>query len=64
MEIPKVFIYAEKWFHDASVTSPIKRSFELASKSRGWEVQSWPYGHDLVRECRENVIAFLLQQAN
>ena len=62
--IPKVFIYAEKWFHDPSVTSPIKRSFDLASKSRGWHVQSWPYGHDLVRECKEKVIALLLQEAN
>jgi pimeloyl-ACP methyl ester carboxylesterase len=62
--IPKVFIFAEKWFYDTSVTSPLKRSFDLASKSEGWEVQSWPYGHDLVRECKERVIALLLDQAN
>lgn len=60
--IPKVFVFAEKWFHDPTVISPIKRSYDLANQSPGWELHSWPFGHDLVRECKEKVIDLLLQQ--
>ena len=59
-EISKIFIFAEKWFHNPSVISPIKRSFDLASQTVGWELSSWPYGHDLVRECKEKVVELLL----
>lgn len=59
--VPKVFVFAEKWFHDPAIISPIKRSYELAMQTPGWETQSWPHGHDLVRECKEKVIDLLLK---
>ena len=58
----KIFVFAEKWFHDPQVVSPIKPSFELASQMQGWELQTWPFGHDLVREAPDEVIKLLLQQ--
>lgn len=62
--IEKIFIFAEKWFHNPEVISPIKRSYELASQTPGWELHVWPYGHDLVREAPEFVLKLLLEHAD
>lgn len=60
--LKKIFVFAEKWFHNPEITSPIKPSFELASQTPGWELQSWPFGHDLVREAPTQVSKLILDQ--
>lgn len=62
--IEKVFVFAEKWFHDPTVDSPIRLSFDRAKKDQGWTTHSWPYGHDLVREAPEKLLQFLLENLN
>lgn len=62
-QIEKIFVFAEKWFHNPESISPIRRSYEQAQRSVGWETLSWPFGHDLVRECPEMVVELLLHQA-
>ena len=59
----KVFIYAEKWVHIPDVKSPLERSFTLAKTMPGWQTQSWPYGHDLIREARAEVLQLLITVA-
>lgn len=59
--IEKIFVFAEKWFHDPAVISPIKRSFDRASNDSGWTTHSWANGHDLVREVPAEVAALLLE---
>lgn len=58
--IEKIFVFAEKWFHDPNIQSPIKRSFDRARSGAGWTTLSWSNGHDLVREAAEQV-AFLIR---
>ena len=59
--IEKVFVFAEKWFHDPNVDSPIRRSFERAKNDAGWTTHSWPFGHDLVRETPDKVAGLILE---
>ena len=59
----KVFIFAEKWFGDPSVTSPIAKSRDLALSTPGWTVHSWPFGHDLVRDAGPAVLDVVLAEA-
>ncbi len=61
--LSKVFVFAEKWFGDPSVLSPIKRSYDNATKDPGWRTHSWPNGHDLVREDAQKVAEFLVAEA-
>lgn len=61
-ELEKVFVFAEKWFHDPSVISPIKASFIRASNDPGWATHSWPFGHDLVKEARAKVAELILNE--
>jgi hypothetical protein len=60
--LDKVFIYAEKWFHDPAVVSPLRQSFLSASGAVGWRVESWPFGHDLIREASTEVAELLLRE--
>jgi hypothetical protein len=62
-ELDKVFIFATEWFHDATVPSPIRPSYEKAQVGNGWRVEAWPFGHDLVREAPERVTELLLHEA-
>lgn len=59
--LEKIFVFAEKWFHDPSVTSPIEKSYKRALVDSGWTTHSWPFGHDLVREAGEQVAAIILE---
>ena len=59
--LDKVFVFAEKWFHDPSVTSPIEASYIRTSADPGWSAQKWPFGHDLVREAPNEVAQLILQ---
>jgi pimeloyl-ACP methyl ester carboxylesterase len=58
--LEKVFVFAEKWFHDPAVKSPIEASFIRASQDPGWSTHTWPFGHDLVREAPQEVIDLVL----
>jgi pimeloyl-ACP methyl ester carboxylesterase len=58
--LDKVFIYAEKWFHNPAVVSPLRHSFLSASGALGWRVESWPFGHDLIREASQEVAKLLI----
>ena len=60
--VAKVFVFAEKWFHDPAVESPIKKSYLRAQSGKGWTTQSWPNGHDLLREDVSRVLDLLLQE--
>ena len=62
--LEKVFVFAEKWFHDPSVKSPIEASYIRASSSLGWATQVWPFGHDLVREAGAQVADLILQESS
>lgn len=62
-ELDKVFIFATEWFHDANVPSPIRPSYEKAQAGKGWRVDAWPFGHDLVREAPHRVTHLLLGES-
>lgn len=62
-QLDKVFVFAEKWFHNPSETSPIEPSYLRAKAGEGWRVQRWPFGHDLVREAAQDVTDLLLAEA-
>ena len=62
--VAKVFVFAEKWFHDPSVESPLRRSYMRAQAGIGWTTQSWPNGHDLLREDTARVISLLTDESN
>lgn len=61
--LDKVFVFAQKWMHNPNADSPLEVSFRRAQQGVGWQVQSWPYGHDLVREAGDEVLQLLLEQA-
>ena len=61
--LDKVFVFAEKWFHDPSVTSPLLKSYNRAKSGTGWTTHSWPFGHDLVREASKEVLELLIDCA-
>lgn len=58
--LAKVFVFAEKWFHDPAVSSPIEASYIRASTDPGWTTHHWAFGHDLVREAPQEVIDLVL----
>ncbi|CAB4637725.1 unannotated protein [freshwater metagenome] len=62
--LDKVFVFAEKWFHDPSVKSPIEASYIRASNDPGWSTHVWPFGHDLVREDGARVAELILQESS
>ena len=57
--LSKVFVFAEKWFNEPGAESPIKKSFDRARAASGWETESWPFGHDLVREAASKVATLI-----
>lgn len=61
--IDKVFIYASEWFHDPNVPSPIEPSYQRAALGKGWRLQTWKYGHDLIREAPSEVSSLLILEA-
>ena len=61
--LDKIFIFAEKWFHDPDVPSPIEPCFLRARDGNGWAVQTWPVGHDVVREAAQRVSTLLCDLA-
>ena len=61
--LDKVFVFAEKWFNDPSVKSPIEASYIRASKDSGWSTHVWPFGHDLVREAGARVAELILRES-
>jgi pimeloyl-ACP methyl ester carboxylesterase len=62
--IDKVFVFAEKWFHDPSVSSPIEASYIRASNDPRWVTHSWPFGHDLVREAGQQVAELIIAECS
>ena len=60
--LKKVFVFAEKWFHDPSVRSPIEASYIRASNEPAWSTHVWPFGHDLVREAGARVAELILRE--
>lgn len=60
--LDKVFVFAEKWFHDPSVASPIENSYKRALSDPGWTTHSWPFGHDLVKEAGAKVTELILNE--
>ncbi|MEY4648122.1 MAG: hypothetical protein RL009_538 [Actinomycetota bacterium] len=60
----KVFVFAEKWFHDPRVASPFKPILERVQSEPGWATQTWPYGHDLLNEAPEEVYRLLVENAS
>lgn len=60
--LTKVFVFAEKWFHNPDVSSPLETSYLRAKSGKGWRTLSWPFGHDLVREAPTEVLELLLRE--
>jgi pimeloyl-ACP methyl ester carboxylesterase len=61
--LDKVFIYAERWFHNPEVTSPLEPSYLRAKGAIGWRTEAWPFGHDLVREAAAEVESLLIKES-
>lgn len=57
----KIFVFAEKWFHNPEVSSPLKPVLDRIVQEPGWITQSWPFGHDLLKEAPDLLIKLLLE---
>ena len=55
-----IYFYPDEGLHNPEIKSPLERSYLLAKASAGWQTQSWPVGHDLVRESAVGVTELLL----
>jgi hypothetical protein len=60
----KVFVFAQKWFHDPRVASPFKPILERVQGEPGWSTQTWLYGHDLLNEAPDEVYGLLIENAS
>jgi hypothetical protein len=57
----KIFVFAEKWFHNPEVSSPLKPILDRIVQEPGWTTHSWPFGHDLLKEAPDLLIKLLLE---
>lgn len=59
----KVFVFAEKYFGVPGQVSPFKRISERLAQDPAWQVEIWPYGHDLVAEAPERLVELISSTA-
>lgn len=56
----KVYVYAEKYFHNPAMLSPFKVVFEELSRRPDWITKCLPFGHDLLEEAPDEVLEIVL----